>query len=158
MGEKSQLAVQGEKKQLYLRSMDRLEATPIPGTEGAVTPFFSPDGEWLGFHANGKLKKVSLQGGQPITIGDGNHRGASWGETFWCDDEFEQKLDEARTALDFEARKAIYQRAQELQSTEGGEIIPFFVNNIRIFNARLEGAGASYQFSNMPYYLWSISE
>ena len=84
--------------------------------------------------------------------------GAAWGETYWCNDEFEQNLDDARTSLDFEDRKAIYQRAQELQSSEGGEIIPFFVNNIRIFSTRLQGVGASYQYSNMPYYLWSISE
>ena len=67
-------------------------------------------------------------------------------------------LDEARTSLDFEERKAIYQRLQELQSTEGGEIIPFFVNNIRIFNTRLQGVSDSYQWYNMPYYQWSIVE
>ena len=36
-------------QKLYLRQMDRNEATPIPGTEGAYSPFFSPDGEWIGF-------------------------------------------------------------------------------------------------------------
>ncbi len=84
--------------------------------------------------------------------------GASWGEAYWCNDEFEQKLDEARNTLNFDERKVVYQRLQELQASEGGEIIPFFVNNIRIFNSRLQGVGASFQFSNMPYYLWSISE
>ena len=49
--------------QLYRRSMDQLEVSPIPGTEGAEGPFFSPDGQWVGFFADGKLKKVSLSGG-----------------------------------------------------------------------------------------------
>ena len=38
--------------QLYLRRMDRLTATPIPGTEGATKPFFSPDGTWIAYESN----------------------------------------------------------------------------------------------------------
>ena len=71
---------QGGTQQLYLRAMDSLEAKPIPGTEGAVSPFFSPDGQWLGFFAGGKLKKVSVSGGAAVTLGDAAvPRGASWG-------------------------------------------------------------------------------
>src|SRR5258708_21493818 len=67
-------------QQLYLRAMDSLDARPIPGTEGAVNPFFSPDGQWLVFFAAGKLKKVSVSGGAALTLGDaGFPRGASWG-------------------------------------------------------------------------------
>jgi Tol biopolymer transport system component/DNA-binding winged helix-turn-helix (wHTH) protein len=55
-------------QQLYLRPMDRNEAASIPGTEGATGPFFSPDGEWIAFSANGQLKKVSLHGGTPIAL------------------------------------------------------------------------------------------
>ncbi len=70
----------GGVQQLFLRAMDSLEARPIPGTEGAVNPFFSPDGQWLGFFAGGKLKKVSLSGGAAQTLGDAaTPRGASWG-------------------------------------------------------------------------------
>ncbi len=65
---------------LYFRPLDRLEATAIPGTEGALNPFFSPDGEWVGFGAEGKLKKVSLSGGPPLTLCEATLlRGASWG-------------------------------------------------------------------------------
>ena len=60
--------------------MDRLEATPIPSTEGAATPFFSPDGKWVGLYGGGSLKRVHLQGGEPIAICDGASQGASWGE------------------------------------------------------------------------------
>ena len=75
------VASQGGTQQLYLRAMDSLEAKPIPGTEGAVNPFFSPDGQWLGFFAGGKLKKVSVSGGAALTLGDAASfpRGASWG-------------------------------------------------------------------------------
>ena len=74
------VARQGATQQLYLRAMDKLEASPIPGTEGASEPFFSPDGERLGFFASGKLKMVSLNGGAPLTVGDAlQPRGASLG-------------------------------------------------------------------------------
>jgi eukaryotic-like serine/threonine-protein kinase len=74
------VAHQGNTQQLYLRAMDTLEAKPIPGTEGAVNPFFSPDGEWVGFFAGGKLKKILVSGGAEVTVGDASvSRGASWG-------------------------------------------------------------------------------
>jgi len=64
-----------------LRSLDSLEAKPIPGTEGAsCTPFFSPDGQWLGFYSQGYVKKVSLQGGTPVTLFSVSGLvGANWG-------------------------------------------------------------------------------
>ena len=68
-------------QQLYLRAMDTLEARPVPGTEGAVGPFFSPDGQWLGFFGGGKLKKVSVSGGAAVPLGDASFAlGASWGD------------------------------------------------------------------------------
>jgi serine/threonine-protein kinase len=74
------VARQGGTQQLYLRAMDSLEARPISGTEGAVSPFFSPDGHWVGFFAGGKLKKISVSGGAALTLGDAvQPRGASWG-------------------------------------------------------------------------------
>ncbi len=73
-------ASNGRRIQLYLRAMDQIEAAPIPGTEGAYSPFFSPDGQWVGFFANFKMKKVSLRGGAPIDICSVTPvtRGASW--------------------------------------------------------------------------------
>jgi len=55
---------------LYLRSLDDFVDRPIPGTEGGFAPFFSPDSNSIGFFANGKLKKISLAGGSPITLCD----------------------------------------------------------------------------------------
>ncbi|MFB0515969.1 MAG: TolB family protein [Candidatus Neomarinimicrobiota bacterium] len=65
-----------------MRELDEFEAKPLPGTEGAISPFFSPDGEWIGYadHHQRKLKKVSLKGGQPIVLCDSvQFRGGSWG-------------------------------------------------------------------------------
>jgi eukaryotic-like serine/threonine-protein kinase len=75
------VAGRGESKQLYLRSMDRLEVTRLGGTENASSPFFSPDSQWIGFFADGKLKKINLRGGFPTTVCDAttDDRGGSWG-------------------------------------------------------------------------------
>jgi Tol biopolymer transport system component len=73
------VARQADTQQLYVRALDSLEARPIPRTEGAINPFFSPDGQSLGFFAGGKLKKVSVSGGAALTLGDApTSRGASW--------------------------------------------------------------------------------
>jgi len=67
------------KQRLYLRSLDSLESVAIVGTDGANSPFFSPDGQWIGFWANGQIKKVALTGGAPIAICNAEAIGASWG-------------------------------------------------------------------------------
>ncbi len=67
-------------EQLYLRGMDQLEAMPIRGTEAARGPFFSPDGQWVGFWDGGELKKVSISGGAPVTLCETlGFWGANWG-------------------------------------------------------------------------------
>jgi serine/threonine-protein kinase len=57
-----------------------METTPVRGTEGgARNPFFSPDGEWVGFFAQGQLKKVAVSGGAPVTLCDAQSAlGARW--------------------------------------------------------------------------------
>ncbi|MBI4480739.1 MAG: protein kinase [Acidobacteria bacterium] len=66
--------------QLYLRPLDSLEPTPIAGTEGANAPFFSPDGQWISFFAQGKLKKVTIAGtALQILCESPNQAGGSWG-------------------------------------------------------------------------------
>lgn len=68
--------------QLYLRSLDRVTATPIAGTEGASLPFFSPDGQWVAFFAQRKLQKVRVGGGTPVTVAEASEtsRGGSWAQ------------------------------------------------------------------------------
>jgi serine/threonine-protein kinase len=55
---------------LYLRDMTSFKVDAINGTDGAIHAFFSPDGRWLGFLTNDKVKKVSLDGGAPVTLSD----------------------------------------------------------------------------------------
>jgi serine/threonine-protein kinase len=68
------------KPQIYLRKMDQAQARPITGTEGGINPFLSPDNRWVGFWADGKLKKAPVDGGVPIPLCDAPAiYGASWG-------------------------------------------------------------------------------
>jgi Tol biopolymer transport system component len=55
---------------LYLRALDQSDARVIEGSAGATAPFWSPDGQWIGFFAHAKLRKVALAGGSPMTICD----------------------------------------------------------------------------------------
>jgi eukaryotic-like serine/threonine-protein kinase len=64
---------------VWVRELRKLNSDAIEGTEGASFPFWSPDGRSLGFFANGKLKKASLDGGPAITLSDASFgRGGSW--------------------------------------------------------------------------------
>ena len=71
---------QGEGARLYVREMDELEATLVEGSEGASSPFFSPEGQWVAFYAGTQLKKAPLDGGSPITIVDKGDTSAFSGE------------------------------------------------------------------------------
>ena len=65
---------------LSVRSLDSLETQSLPGTDGATYPFWSPDSRYIGFFAQGKLKKIAVNGGPAQTLCDAapNARGGSW--------------------------------------------------------------------------------
>ena len=64
---------------LFYLKTDQLDPRPIPGTQNATQPHFSPDGQWVAFESNGKLRKVRLDGGAPIAVTDANsENGADW--------------------------------------------------------------------------------
>jgi serine/threonine-protein kinase len=68
-------------RRLFTRRLDEAKGVQMPGTDGAYAPFFSPDGLWVGFFAQGKLKKTRIDGGEPLNLCDAPAgRGASWGE------------------------------------------------------------------------------
>ena len=58
----------GDQRHLYLRPLDKGDAIKVKGTEGAGSPFFSPDGGWIGFWADGKIKKVRADGGPIMDV------------------------------------------------------------------------------------------
>jgi eukaryotic-like serine/threonine-protein kinase len=70
----------GGSTQLALHHLDALGSTSIQGTSNALSPFFSPDNQWIAFFADGKLKKAPVAGGLPIVICDASAGfGGSWG-------------------------------------------------------------------------------
>ena len=73
---------EGGRPRLYLRRLDQLEATPIPGVESGDRPFFSPDGRWLAFSDGGTLKKISIDGGASTVVAE-----ADWGNGAWGHDD-----------------------------------------------------------------------
>ena len=68
--------------QLFRRPLNSFDPQPIPGTVGGSEPFFSPDGEWIGFVVGDSIRKIPEGGGAAVTIFDGpmTFRGASWGD------------------------------------------------------------------------------
>ncbi len=72
---------EAERPQLFLRRLDQLQAAPMPGTDGAHSPFFSPDGQSIAFFAGGQLKRVAVSGGATVVLADTpTDRGGSWSE------------------------------------------------------------------------------
>jgi serine/threonine-protein kinase len=68
-----------ERQRIFRRTLDRLEPTAIPGTEGADEPRLSPDGRWIAYFADGSLRKIPTEGGTSIVLADARApRGASW--------------------------------------------------------------------------------
>ncbi|HSM16440.1 MAG TPA: protein kinase [Gemmatimonadales bacterium] len=70
---------------LWLKHRDRLDPVPISGTERALSPEFSPDGDWIAFIADGRLKKVRVAGGAAVTLSD-SVDGSGYGGAAWLDD------------------------------------------------------------------------
>jgi Tol biopolymer transport system component len=66
--------------QLWIRRLDRIAVQPLPGTEGASYPFWSPDGRAVGFFADSKLKRLDLAAGAPVELASApSARGGTWG-------------------------------------------------------------------------------
>jgi serine/threonine-protein kinase len=69
------------KDHLALRLLDDSRSTVFAETAGAEAPFFSPDNHWIAFFADGKLKKISVEGGTPVALANArNPRGGAWSE------------------------------------------------------------------------------
>ncbi len=66
------------KTQLWIRPLDEDVATPVAGTEGAIMPFWSPDGRFIGFFADKKLKRIEASGSPPIALWDVDGVSGAW--------------------------------------------------------------------------------
>ena len=66
--------------QLWIRPLDSSVARPVAGTVNAVTPFWSPDGNWIAFVQDRQLRKVAVGGGEPVTLCSGAFAGGAWNE------------------------------------------------------------------------------
>ena len=75
------VAPSGATTALAIRPLDRDTASVLPGTEGAYHPFFSPDGDWIGFFVGNELRKIPVAGGSPVTLTTVDRpSGAAWPE------------------------------------------------------------------------------
>ena len=72
----------GPGRRIFIRPIDAVEASPVPGTEGATNPFFAPDGQWIGFFTIGALKKIPIAGGSATMLAPAGEtsRGGAWGD------------------------------------------------------------------------------
>jgi eukaryotic-like serine/threonine-protein kinase len=83
------VGIEATVSRLYIRSLEAFEATAVAGSEGAWHPFWSPDSQWVAFFSRGRLMKVAIAGGAPLTIVDAPRskaaisrrleRGGAWG-------------------------------------------------------------------------------
>jgi Tol biopolymer transport system component len=70
-----------EDSQLYLRDLNSFESRAVAGSSGAKQPFFSPDGKWVAFFAQGQLQKEEVAGGAPIRLAEAVYpKGGTWNE------------------------------------------------------------------------------
>jgi eukaryotic-like serine/threonine-protein kinase len=83
--------------QLHVKQSSELPSRPLPGTDRGTNPSFSPDGEWVVFVADGRLKKVRLRGGGAVTIADSTSPGL--GGAAWLDDGTVIYIDPAQGSL-----------------------------------------------------------
>src|SRR5579863_2378248 len=73
-------AISGGVSQLYVRALNSLTFQPLPGTEGAMFPFWSPDSRSIAFFTSDKLKRIEIGGAAPVAVCDASFgRGGSWG-------------------------------------------------------------------------------
>ncbi|MFN8650270.1 MAG: protein kinase [Gemmatimonadales bacterium] len=69
------------KNRIFVRALEDVAANPLEGSEGGEAPFFSPDGQWVGFFSGGKLRKIAVSGAALQPLADAPfHRGADWGD------------------------------------------------------------------------------
>ncbi len=130
----------GRRRQLWIRSFDSLDAQPVPGTEGARHPFWSPDNRSIAFFADSRLKRVALSGGDVVTICEaGAGAGGTWNQdgTIVFAPSLETPL------MRVSASGGTPTAATELDASQGdsGHMAPVFLPDGRRFLFSLFGGG-----------------
>ena len=110
---------------LYWRRLDQATATPLPGTEFAFSPFFSPNGEQIGFFAEGSLKKVELAGGNVTILANAaNPNGGTWGDNGLIIFNRAPTLDLWRVSANGGELKQLPRLSSELQHAYWPQLLP----------------------------------
>ncbi|HET9387367.1 MAG TPA: protein kinase, partial [Gemmatimonadales bacterium] len=82
------VAGEADRKRIYVRDVEQFDSLALPGTEGGDAPFFSPDGQWIGFVAGGKLRKMRFDsGGKPQTVTETVQTVAAYAVASWETDD-----------------------------------------------------------------------
>ena len=130
-------AIIGEKRQLWLRPMDALQAQPMPGTEDATYPFWSPDSRYIAFFAQGKLRKVAASGGPAQSLCDAlDGRGGSWNR----EDVIVFSPEGGTSAHNLQRVPAAGGVPTDITKTKASYVFPVFLPDGRRFLYRMGGA------------------
>jgi serine/threonine-protein kinase len=128
--------------QLYLRAMDGLEARAIPSA-GGYSPFFSPDGQWIGFFGGDKLQKVSVSGGPPVSLADVAPAGGAFAASWSSQGTIAFAPGPGRPIRQVSDTGGTVQPLTRLEKGEGVHILPEFLpgGTGLLFDTPLSGAG-----------------
>jgi Tol biopolymer transport system component/tRNA A-37 threonylcarbamoyl transferase component Bud32 len=125
--------------QLYIRPLNSMAARPMPGSDGAAYPFWSPDSRNVGFFAEGKLKRMDASGGPALVLADAPvPRGGAWAP----DGTIVFSPSTVSALLQVSSGGGTPKPASRLQRTEGGHRWPFFLPDGKHFLFWMRAAGS----------------
>jgi Tol biopolymer transport system component len=124
-----------QRTQLWVRTLDALTAHPLIGTDGAASPFWSPDSRFIGFYAQGKLKKIDAAGGPPLTLTDAQAFDGATGGTWNRDDVilFSPQPNAGLARISASGGISSPVTVPDAANNERGHLYPFFLPDGRHF-------------------------
>jgi WD40 repeat protein len=164
---------------LFVRSMNSIEVRLVPGVRNVRLPFWSPDGRWVGFFAEGRLQKVSIEGGDPISICPApDPRGGTWSSSgeivFAPDAEAPLRVvnasgGEARVITRVDRAGGVRGHRYPCFLPDGHHFLyvgvrsaaphPWYLGDTRDSSSRVIGSGATAPvWSSAGYVLWNTDE
>lgn len=138
---------------LWVRALDALAPQELPGTDGVSAPFWSPDSRFIGFFADGKLKKIDIGGGPPVTLCDTpTNRGGTWSR----DDVILFGVSGTTPIMKVPASSGVPTPATVLGQGETGHGRPSFLPDGRHFAFRVFSVGPRGARRDGPIYIGSL--